>query len=253
MSEFLHERKVLLALFGSLAFMALVYLFVTENYETSDDTMAASLEPIIRDGERITRRPDGTMKTRIFFDQGIKQGDAFLYYDDGQTVMLKMQYVNGKRNGTSTKYYKTGKVYAETSYKDNKLHGVRKLYYRNGKVKAEINYAYGYPGTGLKEYLPSGSPNEVPEFGYSISGDNLQLIPSTECKKEIAFFVGDLIEGQFLNDRDRYLKPIPPKDGKVFLNLKEFTPSFLKMQDVICSCKTKQGNPLVQRRRIVVE
>ena len=172
-----------------------------------------------------------------------------MYFDDGETVQLKMTYDMGDRVGTSLKYYKTGELYAETPYVADIIHGDRKIYFRNGNLKAVIPYGNGLVGTGLREFFRSGKEKELPIITYQRQSDKLILTTSEQCR-ETQFYIGELIDGRYFPENGIGLDPIHKQDFEFTVDLNEYSPSYLALQDVICDCKTSQGNKLIIRKRI---
>jgi antitoxin component YwqK of YwqJK toxin-antitoxin module len=204
----------------------------------------------VKHGEIRQYTKDDRLKTIVNYNQGIKHGTSFLYHDDGETILLEMPYINGKREGVSKKYYKDGALYASTSYQDDKLHGPRNIYYSNGQLKAVINYGYGSPGTGTVEYLLDGSQKEENKIIFTKKGSKYELSTAEECR-EIKFFIGKLIENIFFNPRDKNVKLLTKENGLYFIDTNVYTPSYLKYQDIICSCKSTQGNPTILKAKLV--
>ncbi len=187
---------------------------------------------------------DGKLKTEINYVNGVKHGKSFLYYRDGKTVQLEMPYSNGKRHGLSKKYFESGELYAETSYENDVLHGTRKIYYKNGRQKALVPYGYGNPGTGLVEYLLNGKKKSNPDITYYQEQNRLFVSTTNPCRDQ-EFYVGKLVDGQYFNKADRELKRLPVEGDDHYVDLEVFTPSYLQYQDIICSCKSSQGNPMI--------
>lgn len=202
-----------------------------------------------KEGEWISRRKDGTIKTRVNYQNGLKHGISYLYYDDGKTVQLEMPYVVGARHGVSKKYFRDGSIYAETGYSEDQLNGVRTTYYRNGKVKSKLSYRNGDPGTDLVEYLQDGEVKSKPEIGYSKVGNQLMLSvePAKRCK-DIRMYIGELNQG-FFDDKNE-LEEIPAQSGQFVVDLSIYSKSYLALQDIICKCESSQGNPLIVSKRI---
>jgi len=192
---------------------------------------------------------DGKLKTEITYVNGTKHGKSVLYYGDGKTVQLEMTYQKGKRQGTSKKYFETGQLYAETSYEKDTIHGVRKLYNRKGQLKAEIPYGYGFPGTGLAEYLLTGKQKENPKISKHQELNRLYFSTTPQCRDQ-RFYVGKLIEEQFFNALDEDLELLLQDGDDFFIDLNIYTPSYLKYQDIICVCKSTQGNPMILKEGI---
>jgi hypothetical protein len=202
-----------------------------------------------KNGEWITRRTNGTIKTRINYKNGIKDGISTLYHADGKSIQLAMPYVNGKRHGTSKKYFDNGQLYAETSYQNDELHGARITYYRSGKIKSRLTYYNGQPYADLEEYYLSGVQKEMPAIRHVRVGNQITLsIDSKDCKG-VDFFIGRLQDDQIFPGFEA-LTLLPSDNNTVVIDLNQYTPSYLAVQDIICSCKTSQGNPLIVTKRL---
>jgi len=203
----------------------------------------------VKNGEIVTKRPDGTIKTIVNYKDGIKHGLSYLYYADGKSIQLKIPYVVGARHGISKKYYPDGALYAETPYDSDLLHGVRKTWYSNGNLKAQVPYFQGLTGTGTKEYFVSGKVKTQPLLFYVVNNNHLTITLDKPCENP-RIYIGELIDDQFLATEN--LDVFVPDQGEFRLNLVVYTPSYLAVQDVICTCETSQGNPLIIRKRIVL-
>ncbi|WP_421765008.1 toxin-antitoxin system YwqK family antitoxin [Ekhidna sp.] len=244
----MNKTQILIALvIISIIGMSSAYL---ELFELVKDEPVVELEkPKIRDGEIRQYTKNKKLKTIVNYDNGIKHGTSYLYHDDGETVLLAMPYLKGKREGVSEKYYKTGKLYASTSYKDDKLHGIRKLYYSTGQLKAEINYGYGHPGIGTVEYLMDGTKNDKPKITSEKKGSIIWLDTSLPCDDQ-TFYIGKLIDDQFFNPLDENVRLLLAEEDKYYVDTQIHTPSYLKYQDIICACESKQGNPIILKERL---
>ncbi|MEP2950229.1 MAG: hypothetical protein ABJO91_09455 [Ekhidna sp.] len=203
----------------------------------------------VRDGEIKQYTKDKRLKTIVNYNKGIKHGVSYLYHDDGETVLLSMPYNNGKREGTSKKYYKSGVLYASTSYHDDLLHGKREIYYSSGQIKAIINYGFAKPGVGTVEYLTDGTLKQANSIEITEIGNNYFLSTSQECRN-LKFYIGKLIEDQFFDAVHPDIKLLPKENGSYFVDLSVYTPSFLKYQDVVCHCESSQGNPIIMKKKL---
>jgi len=201
-------------------------------------------------GEIISKRDDGTVRTKITYRNGMKHGTSYLYYKNGKDVQLEMPYVVGARHGISKKYFETGKLYAETSYEADLLHGNRTTYYRSGQLKAEVPYFRGLPGLGTLEYFKSGNLKTQPALVYRTEGNHLVVKTDKPCRYPV-LYIGELVDGRYLDEKSG-MEIILGSNGEYLINLEVYTPSYLALQDVICFCKTTQGNPLVIRERILL-
>ena len=99
------------------------------------------------------------VETSVF----IKNGDTidFFMFKVGQ-ISLEANFVDGKLNGESKTYYKTGELYAIKFVKDDKLHGESKTYYKTGELKS-LEYWVNNSLKNFKEYSKSGELIPPPE------------------------------------------------------------------------------------------
>ena len=234
---------VIISIFGVIS----TYLDVSAIFWAKVEPPEAKKE--LKDGEVRQYTKDKRLKTVVNYDEGVKHGTSYLYHDDGKTILLEMPYNQGKREGVSKKYYENGELYASTSYSNNKLHGPRKLYYTSGQLKAEINYGNGHPGLGTVEYLLDGSQKEQNKITTDKRGRIIAFTTEKPCK-DMEFFIGKLIDDEFFNAAHPDIRRLPKKDGSYFIDIDVYTPSYLKYQDIICHCKSKQGNPLILKTRL---
>lgn len=243
------NRPVYFILLGALAFLILGFYY--DKYQSFSESIedAKPKEKVIKNGPIKVYHANGNLKTIVNYKDGVKDGISYLYYDDGETIQLALPYEDGKRQGTSKKYFKTGDLYAETTYEHNDLHGVRKTYFRSGKTKAEFPYGYGFPGVGVVEYLTNGEKKQMPEITYTQEASIIYLTTSEPCKSA-EFHIGSLIEDQYFDELSHDLKLLPRKDGRNYLDLKMFTPSYPDLQDIVCVCKSSRGNTLILKKRI---
>lgn len=235
---------VILSLFG----ISSVYIDLSELVGDKDDE-AVVLERKVKHGEVKQYTKDQRLKTIVNYNQGIKHGTSYLYHDDGETVLLAMPYINGKREGISEKFYENGNLYASTSYKNDKLHGPRKLFYSNNEPKAIINYGYGHVGIGTIEYLIGGEEKEAITIVTEREGSRIWLDTSSPCKNP-RFYIGSLIEDTFLDPVSKNIKSLMRENNRYYVDTEVFTPSYLKYQDIVCSCESSQGNPIVLNTRL---
>lgn len=239
----------ILWVFLGLAILIFLLMPSREDAVAADITVQKPIPQTEKNGPVLSYSENGTLKTKVTYINGVKNGPSYLYYKDGKTIHLEIPYVNGEREGISKKYYENGKIYAETSYRNNLLNGIRRLYFTNGKVKAEILYGANNPGINLKEYLVGGeikTPNTI-----EITQENniLNLSTAQPCR-ELKFYIGKLIDDQFFDALDNGIQLLPNEGTKFYIDLNKFNTSYLKYQNIICFCKTKKGNPLILKRRI---
>jgi hypothetical protein len=205
----------------------------------------------VKHGTVVTNNPaSGRPHTSVTYELGKKHGWSYVYYPDGKSVLLAMPYVHGKRHGTSVKYFRDGKVHTETPYVDDKIHGIRRYYFSNGKPMSEISYAQGYAGTGLREYTLEGNlKTSYPELRWKRKGNRIYPELVGYCT-DISYYLGALFDGRHFNPSEDAVGLPKDEYGTAFIDLDTYTPSYLSVQDLICTCSTRQGNPYVTTARI---
>ena len=233
-----------------ISITALILIF--SSVEVDEERLNEAIEKVDQEDKNgliKSYASDGKLKTEINYVKGIKHGKSTLYYRDGKTIQLEMPYANGDRHGTSRKYFETGELYAETPYENDRLHGTRKIFYKSGRQKALVPYGYGNPGTGLVEFLLNGKQKENPEITYYQEKSRLYVSTTAPCRDQ-EFYLGKLLDDKFFDEEDRELKRLRVEGSNFYVDLDVFTPSYLQYQDIICSCKSSQGNPLILRAQI---
>ena len=245
----MNKTQILIALvILSLVGICGVYIDLN-SFLDAKEAASKPRERKVKHGEHRQYTRDKRLKTIVNYDQGIKHGVSYLYHDDGKTVLLAMPYEQGKREGVSKKYFKNGSLYASTNYRNDRLHGMRKLYYSSGQVKAELNYGYGHVGMGTKEYLMDGELKEAPEIVTRTEGNKVWLNTSVPCKRAI-FYVGKLVDDTYLDPISEDVKVLMDSDNNYYVDTNVYTSSYLKYQDIICSCESSQGNQYILKTRL---
>ena len=57
---------------------------------------------------------------------------------------------------------------------------------------------------------------------------------------------------EFFDPMSEKLRLLPDDNDQFYIDLNVYTPSFLKYQDIICSCESTQGNPIILKKRILL-
>ena len=63
--------------------------------------------------------------------------------DEDEIIRLSENYKDGKRNGPTISYFKSGKVSSESNYTEGKLNGKLTAYSRDGKIASEVVFIKG--------------------------------------------------------------------------------------------------------------
>ncbi len=84
--------------------------------------------------------PDGTIKSKIPFVDGVEHGIGKFYYSNG-LLNQEVPFVKGKIHGIEKTYDKNkGKLIRETPYVYDVVDGIEKRYYLNGQVERETPF-----------------------------------------------------------------------------------------------------------------
>jgi hypothetical protein len=208
----------------------------------------------LRQGISRDYRSDGTLENEIHYEQNRKHGPARSYYSDGKTVRNEILYVNGYKQGTAKWFYESGKIYRETPYDKNMIQGIRKSYYEDGRLQAETPYLSDQPGTGLKEYTRDGKLKEIKKAirireqdRISIDGSFILLLDISDGTKNVNFYQGNLMQGQYWNDQ---LTPVPTEKGRGEIHFYVAKGTFkMETLNIVARIKTSLGNPLILQKQ----
>lgn len=66
-------------------------------------------------------------------------------------------YLNGEKNGSSNRWFKTGKLLEESNWKNDKLDGVYRSFFLDGKVGLESKYDQGKRSGPFKTWFTDGT------------------------------------------------------------------------------------------------
>ncbi|MBQ2561713.1 MAG: hypothetical protein II565_14205, partial [Fibrobacter sp.] len=89
-----------------------------------------------------TYHPNGKLAQKIQFKQGKRDGTDIWYYPTGKKFKVT-DYKNGVRHGTEIEYdYSGQKTYVEP-YRNGKSHGIKKYYDEKGRIRTKQKYEDG--------------------------------------------------------------------------------------------------------------
>ena len=101
-------------------------------------TVGVIVPTVINAKEYIVEDP--TQKST--YVDGKRQGMTIWYNDDG-SVKSKVNFDNDKENGLYTSYYENNKVKESVNYVNGQKNGIEKVYYDNGQLGSQVNYNMG--------------------------------------------------------------------------------------------------------------
>ena len=83
-------------------------------------------------------------------------GDAIVYADNDSTVVERVGYLHGKKNGAATKWFENGNQRRASTYVENKLEGADSIWWPNGKLAAYSNFENGARKGVQKKWYNNG-------------------------------------------------------------------------------------------------
>ena len=129
-------------------------------------------------GEMKRFHPNGKLKALMNFTEGTDDADTQLFDERGKqiaqgkysgqkkigewTYLLDSKvvstetYLNGQKNGTSKRFYKTGELLEESNWQNDKLNGIYRTYFQDGKAFLECTYSEGLRNGAFKTWFPNG-------------------------------------------------------------------------------------------------
>jgi len=84
-----------------------------------------------------------------------KKIGEWTYLLDSKVVSTET-YLNGQKNGTCKRFYKTGELLEESNWQNDKLNGIYRSYFQDGKTLLECNYLAGQRNGAFKTWFPDG-------------------------------------------------------------------------------------------------
>jgi antitoxin component YwqK of YwqJK toxin-antitoxin module len=204
------KKLLLTAIYLSLA----IFLDAQENIDLNGynrfyyENGNLSSEGYMKDG-----KPDGYWRT--YFESGNLKSEGnrrnFLldsiwnFYSDSGKVVLKITYVEGKKNGIRTTYEDDEII--EENFEDDVKQGLTYYYYPNGKPWKEINFIDGLEeGTGKEFSAFDGRVIKLITYkkGYTVYIEHINKIDRANMKQgKWKFFYpnGNVsLEGEYKND-----------------------------------------------------
>ena len=87
----------------------------------------------------------------------LNRDSIWLFYDESGILILKDNYINGKKDGASYVYLPDGKLAEEKIYRMDVLNGPFKQYFDGKKLKGQGNYVNGLLEGKVSYYFPNGT------------------------------------------------------------------------------------------------
>ena len=238
----------------------LVLVILLISWSCSDDKKTSKKKDdstSLPDGTKIVRSTysNGILKAEVLFRDGKKNGLSKSFDKSGK-ISLELPYVNNQRHGQSKKYYEGGKeLYQTTEYKNDKIHGIQIKYRENGDVLSEARYEENQPCQELKEYYKDNSLKEdypkiivTPIDKLETQGAYYLEISMSEKVRKVKYYLGKLTRGGCLNE-DLYhiLQDESKRVGKLTYTM---PPGGFMMEElnIIAAVETIYGNTYISQR-----
>lgn len=90
-------------------------------------------------GEYLDYRKDGSIRSRLQFENDLQSGQTIHYTEDGK-IREVQYYIDGKREFGDTLFYPDGSIEFTTDFKNNKKHGYLRKWNKNGDIFFEAKY-----------------------------------------------------------------------------------------------------------------
>lgn len=91
-------------------------------------------------------------------------GAAVIYDVHDSTVIEKVSYLKGKKNGTATKWFADGGLRRTSKYVENKLQGADSIWWPNGQLAAYSNYEKGKRNGIQKKWHANGQLSRLTQI-----------------------------------------------------------------------------------------
>lgn len=131
------------------------------------------------------------------FINDIKNGYSYKYYSD-KSVKFKVNFIEGREEGTAREYAKDGSVITLIEYKKGYIisseninrtreglkHGTWKEFYPNENLKIEENYSYGKKHGYFKEYYDDGNLKKITKYINDVLIEDAPELASYDVKTD---------------------------------------------------------------------
>lgn len=111
--------------------------------------------------------PDGSPKVEkhYTYHRGKKVLTKEVHYYENRQPKMEGAYLNNKRNGKWTAWFKSGKIWSEGIFKDDLSEGLRTVYYENGNKHIVGNYKHDQKVGKWQFYSVDGKLLKEIDFG----------------------------------------------------------------------------------------
>jgi antitoxin component YwqK of YwqJK toxin-antitoxin module len=118
--------------------------------------------PDMRTGEFISHWPNGNMRLKENYLNGMLHGEVSKYDEQGRLISV-YNYKSKQYHGSFTEYYNNGKIKKRGRYNDGTSTGTWQEYYYSGQLMREIVYSFGSL-VSMKEWWENGNRKARSKF-----------------------------------------------------------------------------------------
>ncbi|MCD4746537.1 MAG: hypothetical protein K8R58_09570, partial [Bacteroidales bacterium] len=175
-------------------------IFYYENEKKSSEGFMKNGQP---DGYWKTYNKNGILKSEGN-RKNFELDSIWTFYNDSGKVILKINYLKGKKNGIRTTYHED--EIEEENFIDNVKQGLTIYYYSDRKIRKKVNFIDGLEEGIAKEFSKKGIVIKLIEYkkGFIINIENINKTDKSNLKqgKWIYFYENENIrkEGTYKND-----------------------------------------------------
>ncbi len=138
-----------------LAVLAATSFFAASRTSPDADTLAANADqqPITIANDSLHIKKLGGIK---YLADTPFTGIEVAYYEDGR-LAAETHYVDGRRNGPTTRWFPNGVKSFASMYKADQRHGLTQTWWSNGTLRASSNYIDGVAHGLQQQWYKSGA------------------------------------------------------------------------------------------------
>jgi|GEM_PF-4392096 len=177
----------------------------------------------------------------------IPDGSVKIFDEDGILRLLET-YKDGKRNGPTTSYFRSGRVSSSSNYTDGKLNGKLTAFSRDGKIASEIDFIKGEIQSGSVYGMEANKKMNIGEIlgrfaeKRRLSGRRVLLVSDTENRekaKELKILLSE--RGAEIVTAGK-VKKLNEKDRGADILISEIEYQFYDIVVFICDPKAVEDN-----------
>ena len=107
--------------------------------------------------------PDGTLYTKVQYDDGSETGQSVAYFRNGNVNYVRW-YAKGVQHGSATTFYEDGATHLHQMWNNGRMHGSSIIYHPNGIVKKMGSWSDGRQHGMVSHYDETGTLIEQSKY-----------------------------------------------------------------------------------------